>query len=331
MEITAEKAIAELRQTQQYKPVYLLTGEENYLIDQICDYMENNLVPADFRDFDQKVVYGRDVTMQEVVNLAKQYPMLSPVKLVVVKEAQDIPTKEGAWDCLSSYLEKPSPSSVLVLCYRHKSLDKRTAAYKAIAKHGSVYEHKALRDYEVAPWIAAYVRSKGGSITEKCATLISSTIGSDRSKLVQELDKVLLALPEGGVINDAAVEKYMGISKDYNVFELQNAIGRRDMDKCSRIVNHFAANPKENPIQMVIPVLYKYIINLMLHIQDSSQTKNPYAAREYDEAARNYTLPRLALAVRYLHEADLKSKGIGNAGTVSDGEILKELIFKITH
>lgn len=331
MEITAEKAIEELRQTKQYKSLYFLTGEENYLIDQISDFMEENIVPADFRDFDQKVVYGRDVTMSEVVNLAKQYPMLSPVKLVIVKEAQDIPTKDNAWDTLTSYLEHPSPVSVLVMCYRHKSLDKRTAVYKAIAKYGVVYEHKALKEYEVAPWIATYVRSKGCSITEKCATLIATTVGSDRSMLVQELDKVLTVLPQGGVINDAAVERYMGISKDYNVFELQTAIGKRDMDKCSRIINHFAANPKENPIQMVIPVLYKYVINLMLFIQDPLQIKNPYAAREYSEAAKNYTLPRLALCVRYLHEADLKCKGVGNAGTVTDGEILKELIFKITH
>ena len=169
------------------------------------------------------------------------------------------------------------------------------------------------------------------SITEKCAQMIATTIGDDRSKLVQELEKVLIALPNGSVINDAAVEKYMGISKDYNVFELQRAIGKKDLVKCSRIMQHFEANPKTAPIQMIVPLLYRYIVNLMIHIQNPSATKNPYAAREYDEVARNYTLPKLAKCVEYLHDADMKSKGVGNTGTITDGEILKELIFKITH
>ena len=271
METTVEKALAELKSTQEWKPVYLLTGEENYLIDQLCDYLENHVVEESCRDFDQKVVYGRDTTMADVINMVRQLPMLAPRRLVVVKEAQDLPvndpqwshiikqknlekkgaeskdtpSKNGAWERLAHYLSKPVAHTTLVLCYRYK-------AYKAIEKVGAIYEQKKLYDYQVVPWIAMYVKSKGHSITEKSAQLITDTFGSNRSHLTHELDKVMIALPKDAVINDEAIERYMGISKDYNVFELQDAIGQRNMVKCSRIISYFTKNPKEAPIQMCI-------------------------------------------------------------------------------
>ncbi|MBR1516678.1 MAG: DNA polymerase III subunit delta [Bacteroidales bacterium] len=358
METTVEKALAELKATQEWKPIYFLTGDETYLIDVLCDYLENNIIDETFRDFDQKIVYGRDTTMADVISMAKQLPMLSPRRVVIVKEAQDLPSndpqwvnamkqndmkgkksdngaapdsKNAAWDRLAHYLAAPAPMATIVMCYRYKKLDKRTTAYKAIEKAGIIYEQKQLFDNQLVPWIATYVKGKGSSITEKSARLITETIGNDRSKLVHELDKVLIALPQGSVINDAAVEKYMGISKEYNVFELQNAIGRRDTVKCSRIINHISRNPKDMPIQMIIPVLYKYMLNVMMFIQDPSSAKSPYQAHAYEEVAQRYTLSKLALCIGYLHEADLLSKGVRNTGTITDGEILKELVFKITH
>ena len=349
METTVEKALAELKKTKEYKPVYLFTGEDTFLIDQLSDYMENNVVDEEFRDFDQKIVYGRDVTMLDVINLAKQLPMLSPIKVVIVKEAQDIANRTitidkkdakgkikkediKAWDLLIAYLEHPSPQTVLVLCDRDKKFDKRLSVTKAIEKYGVIYEHKKLKDEDVARWIAQYVNGRGYSITEKSAMLIADTFSSDRTNLIQELEKVMIVLPQGSVFNDAVIEKYMGISKDYNVFELTDAIGRRDLAKCSRIVNYYIANPKAEPIQKIIPVIYKYIINLMkFHQNPTGAGVAPFVAGKFRAACTNYPLPRLARCVEYLHEADLRSKGVGASSNLTSGEILKELIFKMTH
>ncbi len=363
METTVEKALEELKAAKELKPVYLLTGEDNYMIDVLSNFFENN---AD-DDIEKKVIYGRDTTMQDIITLAFQTSMFASKKILIIKEAQDLPTKDNAWEQmmaantssekksttkpekkddkkddkkesnnsswerLAHYLNDPAEQTTIVLCYRYKKLDKRSAAYKAIDKVGTVYEQKKLYESQIAQWIATYVRQKGYSITEKCAMLIASTINNDRAKLINELDKVMTMLPKGGVINDAAVEKYMGISKDYNIFELQDAIGSRNVAKCSLIVNYLSCNPKAEPIQKIIPMLYKYIVDLMVFIQDPSQSKSSYAARRFEVASSKYTLSKLALCIGYLHDADLRSKGVLNTGTISDSEILKELIFKITH
>ncbi len=326
-----ETAINELKQ-QKYAPIYLITGDEGYFIDQVSDYMEHNIVAEDCKDFDQKIVYGRDVTVREVINLSQQYPMLSPYKLVMVKEAQDLDSKGNDYNLLATYIEKAPPTSILVLCYRHKSLDKRTKLYQTISKKGKIYEYKKLSDYAVKTWIGTYVKAAGYSITEEMAMLIADTVGNDLSKIVCELQKVFIVLPKGEVINANVVEKYIGISKDYNVFELQNAIGARDVVRCNRIVNYVSHNSKEMPIQLILPMLYRYFINLMICHQDPSAIKaSPYAIDGYRVAAGRYPLGKLATCIGYLHEADLLSKGVRNTGTITEGEILKELVFKIIH
>ena len=327
METTVEKALEELKAAKELKPIYLLTGEDNYMIDVLSNFFENN---AD-DDIEKKVIYGRDTSMPDIINLAFQTSMFASKKILIIKEAQDLPPKGNAWERLSHYLNAPAEQTTIVLCYRYKKLDKRSAAYRAIDKVGTIYEQKKLYESQIAQWIATYVKQNGHSITEKSAMLIASTINNDRSKLINELDKVMTMLPEGDVINDAAVEKYMGISKDYNVFELQDAIGSRDVAKCSLIADYFASNPKASPIQMIIPMLYKFFVDLMVFIQDPSQNKNPYFSRRFGNASRNYTLSKIALCIGYLHDADLRSKGVLNNGTIRDSEILKELIFKITH
>jgi DNA polymerase-3 subunit delta len=336
--VLTEKQLIDNLKAGKYLPVYLITGEENYYIDIVSDYFENQLIDESFRDFDQTIVYGRDVTMHSVVSLAQQFPMMSPIRLVLVKEAQDINLKES--ELLSKYLESPQPQTLLVFCYRHKKLDKRTAAYKAIAKVGGICEHAKLRDYEVPDWIGSYVNQHGFAITQRGSLLIAEYLGNDLGKISNELAKVFISLQPGDTINEDTIERNIGISKEYNVFELQNAIGRRDVVQCNRIINHFAANPKENPIQLILPNLYNYFIKIMEYHQltDKSQSSaasalkvNPYFVRDYATAAGNYPLGKLASCIGYLNEADLRCKGIHSSSTVTDGEILKELIFKIIH
>ena len=329
----SEKQLIDDLKAQKFAPVYLITGEENYYIDLISDYFENNVIAEDFRDFDQTVVYGRDVDMKTVISLAKRYPMMSPVQLVLVKEAQDI-AKD--WELLADYLDNPQPQTLLVFCYRHKKMDKRTKVYKAISSKGVVYEKAKLYDNQVPDWIANIVAKQGYQITQRGAVLIAESLGNDLGKIANELSKVYISLPKGTVINEDVIERNIGISKDYNVFELQNAIGRRDVVRCNKIINHFAANPKDNPIQMILPLLYGYFIKVMLYHQvaDKSQAAaalgiKPFFLKDYETAARNYTLGKLASCIGYLYETDLRSKGVRNSGNVSDGDLLKELVFKI--
>ena len=334
MTVTEKQLITDLT-NKTYLPVYLITGEENYYIDLVSNFFEKNVIAPEFQDFDQTVVYGRDVDMPTVISYAKRFPMMSPVQLVLVKEAQDI-TK--GWEMLAAYLENPQPGTMLVFCYRYKKLDKRSKAYKMIDSKGAICEHAKVRDYEIPSWIASVVQKKGFTITEKGAVMIAESIGNDLSKIANELSKVFISMPEGGVINEDIIERNIGISKDYNVFELQNAIGRRDVVACTRIVNYFAANPKDAPIQMILPSLYGFFIKVMMFHQEPDKKKaasllkiNPFFLRDYEVAARNYSLGKLASCIGYLFDTDLRSKGVRSSGNVTDGELLKELVFKIIH
>ena len=335
MAVTEKQLIEELKKGI-FKPVYLLTGEENYYIDVVSNYFEEEVIDPSLRDFDQTVMYGRDVDMATVVSTVKRYPMMSPVHLVLVKEAQDIDIRQ--WDRLAAYLQQPSDRSVLVLCYRHKKLDKRTAVYKAIDKVGVVYESPRIYDNQVPSWILREVAAHGYTITDKAAAMMAENIGVDLGKIANELSKLYPLLPQGGAITEQLVEDQIGISKDYNVFELQKAIGRRDPVMCNRIVNHFAANPKKNPIQMTLPLLYGYFLKIMFYHQlenksDAAKVLGcaPSFVQDYALAARNYPLGKLATCIGYLYETDLRSKGVRNSGNVTDGELLKELIFKVIH
>lgn len=340
MAITEKQLFADLK-AGNYKPIYLVTGEVNYYIDLVSDYFEQQVIDESFRDFDQTVVYGRDTTVNDIVSMCKRYPMMSPVQLVIVKEAQDTDYRNhtpNKWEPLEEYLQNPQPQTILVLCYRNKSMDKRTKLYKAINSKGVVYEHAKMYDNQVPSWIAEYVRQYNYAITERAATLIAQYLGTDLGKIVNEIKKVFIALPAGSTIDITEVEQNIGINKDFNIFELQNAIGRRDTRLCTQIANHFAANPKDNPIQLIISSLYNYIVKVMIYHQLTDKTTAaqtlgcvPKFVNDYATAARNYPLPKLAACIGYLHEADLRSKGVRNNGTVTDGEIIKEMIFKITH
>ena len=335
MAVTEKQLIEELKKGN-FKPVYLLTGEENYYIDVVSNYFEEQVIDPSVRDFDQTVLYGRDVDMATVVSTVKRYPMMSPIHLVIVKEAQDIDVRQ--WDRLAAYLQQPSDRSVLVLCYRHKKLDKRTAVYKAIDKAGVIFESPKVYDNQVPAWIMREVGAHGYSISDKAAAMMAENIGVDLGKIANELSKLYPLLPQGGTIDEQLVEDQIGISKDYNVFELQKAIGRRDPVMCNRIINHFAANPKKNPIQMMLPLLYGYFLKIMFYHQLENKSDAPKVlgcapsfVQDYALAARNYPLGQLATCIGYLYETDLRSKGVRNSGNVTDGELLKELIFKVIH
>ena len=322
----------------KFSPVYLLSGEEGYYIDLLSDFFETNVVAEEFRDFDQTIVYGRDVAMRDVVGMAKRFPMMATRQLVMVKEAQDIAQKE--WDLLAAYLEQPPDNTVLVFCYRNKNFDKRTKAYNAIKNAGVFYERKKLYDSDVPTWIANYVRQRGRTITEKAALLLFEAIGNNLNKLSNELEKIFVMVREGENVTDTVIERNVGISKDYNIFELQNAIGRKDVVRCNKIVNYFADNPKSAPMPVVVANLYSYVLKTMIYLQlpDKSQYTaasalgvNPFFVKDYETAARNYSLPKLAACIGYLHDADMRSKGFHNTGSITEGELLKELVFKIIH
>jgi len=318
----------------QWAPVYLLTGEENYFIDLLSDFLETHVVEESARSFDQMVLYGRDVDMAAVIANAGRYPMMGEHQLVLVKESQDI----RDWEPLETYLAHPVPSTVLVFCYRHKKLDKRTRLFKLLKEVGEVFDYARIYDSQLPQWITDYVEAAGYTIQPGSALLLAESLGNNLTVITNELSKVFATLGDHGAITASVIERVVGISKEYNVFELQTAIGRRDVVKCNRIVNYFAANPKSNPIQMVLPSLYSYLVKLMIYIQlnDKSDAAsalgvNPFFVKEYAQAAGNFTLGKLATCIGYINEADLRSKGIRNSGTVTDGEILKELVFKIIH
>lgn len=319
-------------------PVYLFSGEEGYFLDQLSDYFENNIVEESFRDFDQTVMYGRDTDMLSVVSAAQQMPMISPRKLVLVKEAQNI--RKDEWDALTPYCEHPNPSTVLVLVYRNGCFDKRLKVAKAVEKAGVTFERKKMYEREAADEVLKMVSEAGYRITEKATMLLTTYLGTDLAKIHNELSKLYILLKPGDTISEGTIESNIGISKSYNVYELQSAIGKRDATLCARIVSHFAANPKDNPIQMVTSVLYNYFVNLMIFLQLEDRGKdsvakalgvNPFFVRDYAAAAENYSLSKLASCIDYLYDADLRSKGIRNSGTITDGELLKELVFKIIH
>lgn len=335
-QITERQLIEDIK-AKKFAPVYLITGEENYYIDLVSDFIEKNIIDESMRDFDQTVVYGRDVTMGNVLDMAMRYPMMSPVQVVMVKEAQDISKKEE-WDLLAKYLENPQKQTILVFCYRHKKLDKRSSAYKAIKEKGVVYEKNKIYDSEVPGWIASVVQQRGYSITQRGAMMLSESLGNNLDKIANELSKIYISIPVGSTIDEDTIETNVGISKDYNVFELQNAIGRRDIERCARIVNYFVANPKEAPMPVLLASLYSFFIKIMLFHQEPDRNRaaavlkvNPYFISSYETAARNYSLGKLASCIGYLHEADLRSKGYKSSSNVTDGDIIKELVFKIIH
>ncbi|RXF69793.1 DNA polymerase III subunit delta [Arcticibacter tournemirensis] len=330
---------------RKFKPVYLFHGEEPFYIDLFSDYIEKNLLTDAEKGFNQTVLYGRDTDIMTVLNSAKRFPMMSDYQLVLIKEAQDMKwgketDDKKSGDPFLAYLEKPLASTILVFCYKHGKFDKRKKTYKAIEKNGVVFESAVIYENKVPAWVEDFVREKAYRINPRAAALIAEYLGNDLSKISNELEKLMLNIPKGNEISVDDVQNNIGISKEYNVFELQDALAKRDILKANRIINYFGSNTKANPIQMVLGALNTWFTKILKYhyITDRSpQTLakelgvNPYFIKDYDLAAKSFNLSRTFEVISYLREYDLKTKGVDATGNTEDGDLLKELIFKILH
>lgn len=321
-----------------FVPVYILMGDESYYIDVIVDYIAQNALREDERDFNQTVVFGADVTAGQVADMAKRFPMMAERQVIIVKEAQNIKN----WERLEAYFDNPQPSTVLVLAYKNGTIDGRKKIVLKAHKVGIVFESKKKRDYELPGFIDSYVKRKGCAIDNKSAQMVADHIGADLSRLTSELDKVILSLPEADKrITPDVVEQQIGVSKDYNGYELRSAIANHDILKANRIVKYFDNNPKAGSAFMLIPLLFSYFQNLMLAYYSPNRTnendvakwldlKNGWAAREYLTGMRNYSGMKVMQIIEKIRETDAKSKGLDNPNT-GVGELLKELVFFILH
>ncbi|MDO6808973.1 DNA polymerase III subunit delta [Zobellia galactanivorans] len=316
------------------KPIYFLFGEEPYYIDAISSYIEKNVLADEEKGFNQVVLYGKDVTIDDIVANAKRYPMMAERQVVVVKEAQHlVRTIEN----LTSYVENPQTTTVLVMCYKYKKLDKRKKLYKAVQKAGVLFESKKLYENQVSDWIRKNLHGRGYSISHKAAILLTEYLGTDLSRINNELQKLELVLPKESEITPADIEEHIGISKDYNNFELKKAIGERNILKATRIITYFAQNPKDNPFVLTVTLLNTFFTQLLQYhgLKDHSSKSvasalriNPYFVGEFQTAARNYPMKKVSGVISALREMDMKGKGVG-ANVPSQADLLKELLVKI--
>jgi DNA polymerase-3 subunit delta len=316
------------------KPIYFLMGEEPYYIDKISNFIESNVLAEEERGFNQMVLYGRDVSIEDIIGNAKRYPMMSEYQVVIIKEAQEL---SRTIEKLVSYVDNPQPTTVLVVNYKYKKIDKRKALYKAIKKVGVVYESKKLYENQVADWIRRVLSPKEYTISPKAAQMLVEFLGTDLSKINNELEKLQIVLPKGSQITPEIIEENIGISKDYNNFELRKAIGEKNIVKAHHIVKYFSENPKDNPMVVTVSLLFNFFSQL-LHFHGLSDKSprsvasalrvNPYFVNEYINAARNYPMRKVSAVVSTLREFDLKSKGVGSS-SVPQGDLLKELLVKI--
>ena len=318
-----------------YHPVYFLAGEEPYYIDQISDYISENILTDLEKEFNQTVIYGRETNAASIVSYAKRYPMMANYQVIIVKEAQDIQKIED----LGSYIEKPLDSTLLVINYKYRKIDKRKSFFKNIDKKGVLFESARLYDNHVPAWITEYIKEKGYRITPKACVMLAEYLGTDLGKIVNETSKLFINIPVSTEITEDEIEKNIGISKEYNIFEFHKAIGAKNIYKANQIANYFAANPKDNSIVKTIMVLYSYFSKLLIYHQLKDKSKNSIASalsinsffvKDYQDAARNYSFTKLTSIITLLREYDLKSKGVDNIST-NEGELLRELLFKILH
>lgn len=319
-----------------YHPVYFLTGEETYYIDLISDYIEKNVLDVTEKDFNQTVLYGKDSDITTIISQAKRYPMMANHNVVIIKEAQHLSREINI---LESYLENPTATTILVFCYKYKKIDGRKAFGKTLKKKTVYLETKKLYDNQIPDWITNYLKPKNYSITPQAALLIAEFLGTDLGKIVNELDKLIINVPSGNEITPETVEINIGISKDFNNFELNKALGSKNVLKANKIIYHFSKNEKDHPLVVTIGLMYSFYTNILKFHYAKDKSRNniaallrisPFFVSEYEVAARNYPIKKSVKIIEYLRDYDLKSKGVNNAST-TNSELLKELVFKILH
>ncbi|MEL6606671.1 MAG: DNA polymerase III subunit delta [Bacteroidota bacterium] len=337
---TPQQVLTQL-QKKQYASVYFLQGEEPYYIDLITNYVEANVLSDAEKGFNLTVVYGKEGTIPTILSHARRFPMGSEYQVVLVKEAQELQDlkKEAGRKLLESYIQSPQPATLLVFAHKYKTLDARRSLSKTLAKQAVLVNSKKLYDNQLGAWITTYARDKGLSITEKATWMLQEYIGNDLERLANELSKICLNIEQSTGIDDVMVQTYVGISRNFNAFELQKALAKKDVPKAQQIVAHFAANPKNNPAIPLVALLFSFFSKLLRlhHAQDKSDAAlakalqvSPYFVQEYITAAKHYPLPKVIENIHHLHQADLQLKGVDYPAT-PEGQILKELIFKLMH
>lgn len=330
--MSAEKIISAWK-SKAFKPVYWLEGDEPYFIDKVVDYAEHKILNESEAGFNLTVFYGRDADWAAVVNACRRYPMFAERQVVLLKEAQQMKDI----DKLESYVDNPLLSTVLVVSYKDKKVDGRTNFAKVLKKKGEILTTKKLYDNQLPEWAKDMIKGKGYDITPQALRLLVDHIGNDLNRLENEVDKVWLNLGSTKLIDEVAIEKYVGISKEFNVFELQDAIARKDFAKAIRIIQYFSLNPKAAPIHMILPALYNFFSKLYMMFGLASNDEksiasalgiNPFFVKDYVVASRNYDFRNTEKTILLLHEYNLRSIGVNDTGT-SDGELMKELVVKI--
>lgn len=332
-----ENIIENLR-NKVYHPIYFLQGEEPYYIDEISNFIAQNVLDENEKEFNQSILYGKETSVASILECAKRFPMMSNYQVVIVKEAQNI--KERDLDeNLAHYVENPLKSTILVFCYKYKKLDGRKSLGKTIGKKGVLFESKKLYDSQVPEWISGYLKKQNYRIAVKATMLLTEYLGNDLGKIVNELEKLMLNVKSGNEITATHIEQYIGISKDFNIFELQNALGTKNILKANQVINYFGKNPKDHPLVVTLFNLYSYFSKVLIYhyIQDKSNKNaaailkvHPFFLKDYQVAARNFSPKKAEQAISILRDYDRKSKGINNNST-DDGELLKEMVYKILH
>jgi DNA polymerase-3 subunit delta len=335
MAATYEEIICDLKK-RIFKPVYFLAGEEPYFIDLISDYIEQKILSEADKAFNQIIVYGDDTNIAAIIDTARRFPMMSSHQVLIVKEAQSL----KKIDDLAIYLEKPLQSTILVFCYKYKSLDKRTKLFKMLESNAIYFESPRLRDYQIPAWIERYLMTRGVRAEPSASAMLTEYLGTDLHKIANELEKLLITLPsDKPFITNALIEKNIGISKDYNNFELQKAIGEKNILKANMIVHYFGDNPKDNPITLTLASLFSFFSKLLTYhyLPDKSKNNvaaalkvNPYFVKDYETSATKYNAKKTVQIISLLRTYDLRSKGFADPGT-DPGDLLKEMVFKILH
>ena len=336
--VTYDVVMSELK-AREFRPLYYLMGDEPYYIDLISNWIAENVLQPEERDFNQTILFGSDVTASQIVDAAKRYPMMSEYQVLIVKEAQNIKNTEP----LEKYFKSPMPSTILVMCHKNGTVDGRKKEYvKAIQQAGVLFESKKLKDRDLPGFIEGFLKAKNASIDPKSTQLIAEAVGADLSRLVGELDKVLLSLPENDRrVTPQVVEDQIGVSKDFNGYELRDAIVTRNVFKANQIVKYFDENPKAGSIYSFLPLLFNYFQNLMIahycpqknsadRVAEWLEMKNAWFAKDYMTGMRNYSAMKVMQILSKIREIDAKSKGLDNPNT-PPGELMKELIFYILH
>ena len=323
--------------TKEFLPIYFFHGEEAYYMAIAVSALENDVLTEDEKAFNQTVVYGKDTNYNEILSLAKQYPMMGDKQLIIVKEAQDLKFNDEETKILEKYVENPVESTILVFAHKHKKVDSRKKVFKTLDKAKMLFHSEPVKDYNLAKWIDDEARNLQIKLAPGISQLLTDYLGNDLSRIANELNKMKLVLKDGEVLDGKLVETHIGISKEFNVFELQKALGKKDANTAFKIAYYMGKNPKTNPIVMTIGNLYNFFSNVVLYHTVSHQSPptiaselgiNPYFVKDYAEAARLYPLKFATRIISVLREIDLKSKGLG-AVNMDEGELLKEMVYKI--